>query len=145
MKIPYKSFPTNNDPGFAGAKTTWVPIVPVSLMIGHAKTPRFDALVDSGAFTTYFRSDIGRAYGLDVASGEQGELKGVVEGAPASVYYHTVKLCVAEYIIKIRAGFYDKLPFGGILGRHGFFEHYDVRFDPCGTPPGLEILRVNRA
>jgi hypothetical protein len=49
MRVPYKNFPTDSDPGYAGATTTWMPIVTVSLMIGHTKSPRFDALVDSGA------------------------------------------------------------------------------------------------
>jgi hypothetical protein len=127
------------------ASTTWMPIATVSLIITHTKSPRFDALVDSGAFTTYFRSDIGRALGLNVEEGQLGQLKGVVEGPPVNVFYHDVKLCLGENIIKIRAGFYDRLSFAGILGRHGFFEHFDVRFDPCGAPPGLDITRIHRA
>ena len=145
MKVPYKLFPVDNDPGYAGAASTWMPILPVSLMIGHAKSPRLGALVDSAAFTTYFRSDIGKALGLKIEDGEPGELRGVVDGPPARVYYHHVKLCLAEHIIPIKAGFYDKLGFAGILGRHGFFELFNVSFDPSNNPPGLEITRIHRA
>jgi hypothetical protein len=145
MKISYKIFPTSSDPGYNGASSTWMPIVPVSLIIGHTKTPRFDALVDSGAFTTYFRADIGRAFGLRIEEGEKGELRGVVDAPPAIVYYHPVKLCLAEHMISIRVGFYDKLTFAGILGRHGFFEHFSVLFDPSNNPPGMDIQRIHRA
>jgi len=86
-------------------------------LIAHTKSQRFDALVDSGGFTTYFRSDIGRALGLNVEAAQLGQLKGVVDGPPANVFYHDVKLCLGENIIKIRAGFYDRLSFAGILGR----------------------------
>ena len=145
MKVPYKLYPVNKDPGYAGAASTWMPILPVSLMIGHTKSPRLDALVDSGAFTTYFRSDVGRAFGLKVEDGEPGELRGVVDAPPVKVYYHPVKLCIGEHVIPIQAGFYDKLGWAGILGRHGFFEHFMVSFDPSSNPPGLEITRIRRA
>jgi hypothetical protein len=145
MRVGYKIFPTTNDPGYGGAKSTWMPMLPVSLLIGHSRSPRFDALVDSGAFTTYFRSDIGRAFGLRIDDGEVGELRGVVAGAPAKVYYHQVKICIAEHVIPIRAGFYDRLGWAGILGRHGFFEHFTITFDPSNNPPGLAIERIYRA
>ena len=78
-------------------------------------------------------------------NGEPGELRGVVDAPPAQVYYHRVKLCIGEHIISIKAGFYDKLGWSGILGRHGFFEHFSVLFDPSETPPGIEITRIHRA
>jgi hypothetical protein len=146
MKIAYKVYPASGDPGYAGATETWMPIVAVSLMIGHTmRTPRFHALVDSGAFTTYFRSDIGRSFGLKVENGEPGELRGVIDAPPAKVFYHQVKLCIGEHIIPIQAGFYEKLGWAGILGRHGFFEHFTVMFDPSHDPPGLEITRIYKA
>ena len=118
--------------------------MPVSLMIHQGRSPRFDVLVDSGAFTTFFHSDIGKELGLTIENGEQGELRGVVDGPQAKVYYHQVKLCFNEHIIPIRAGFYNKLGWAGILGRHGFFEHFQILFDPSNTPPGLEITRIYR-
>jgi hypothetical protein len=144
MRVGYKIFPTTNDPGYGGAKSTWMPMLPVSLLIGHSRSPRFDALVDSGAFTTYFRSDIGRAFGLKI-DGEEGELRDVVDGLRARVYYHQVKICIAEHVIAIRAGFYDKLgclaSSGGMVSSNNF----TVTFDPCNNPPGLAIERIYRA
>lgn len=124
---------------------TWLPMASVSLLVGHTKGKRVDALIDSGAFTTYFHSDVGTAVGLKVETGEVGELRGVVAGAAAKVYYHNVRLCLAEHMVLIKAGFYDKLGCAGILGRHGFFEHFSVTFDPSNIPPGLEITRIHRA
>lgn len=144
MKIPYKLYPASNDPGYNGMTETWMPVVSVSILVGHTKSKRFDALIDSGAFTTCFHSDIGRAIGLKVESGSVGGLRGVVAGQVAKVYYHKVRLCLAEHIIPIQAGFYDGLGWAGILGRHGFFEHFSVLFDPSNTPPGLEITRMHR-
>ena len=80
MRIPYKVYPANNDPGFDGATNTWMPIVSAALMVNHTKTARFEVLVDSGAFTTYFHSDIGEACGLTISAGVAGQLCGVVEG-----------------------------------------------------------------
>jgi hypothetical protein len=147
VKVPYKIYPAaSDDPGYGGASSTWMPILNVSLVLGnHAKTHRFEALVDSGAFTTYFHSDLAANYGIDVKkNGVAGKLKGVVDSPPADVYYHPVKLCVGEHLIKVTAGFYDKLTFAGILGRHGFFEHFQVLFDPANKPAGFETTRIYR-
>ncbi len=122
-----------------------MPVLPVSLQFKHAKSNRIDALVDSGAFTTYFHSQVGKAIGIKVEDGEMGYLKGVVNAPPVPVHYHDVKLWVFEHCISIRAGFYDQLAWGGILGRHGFFEHFSVLFDPSSNPPGMEITRIHRA
>ena len=144
MKIPYKVYPASSDPGYNGMSQTWMPMVPIALLVGHTRSKRFDALIDSGAFTTYFHSGVGRSIGLNVETGEVGQLHGVVAGAIARVYYHKVRLCLAEHIITINAGFYDNLSCAGILGRHGFFEHFSVLFDPSNTPPGMEITRIHR-
>ena len=45
----------------------------------------------------------------------------------------------------ITAGFSEQLAVAAILGRHGFFEHFTVTFDPCGARPGLIVERVHRA
>jgi hypothetical protein len=145
MEVPYKIYPASNDPGYNGITQTWLPIVSVSLLVGHTKSKRFDALINSGAFTTFFHADIGRAVSLKVETGEVGELRGVVAGSATKVYYHSVRICLAEHTVLIKAGFYDRLGFAGILGRHGFFEHFAVPFDPSNIPPGLEITRIHRA
>ncbi|MBZ5724121.1 MAG: hypothetical protein LAP87_03925 [Acidobacteriia bacterium] len=47
-------------------------------------------------------------------------------------------------MIPINAGFCEALSVAALLGRHGFFEHFTVLFDPASTPPGFEIDRLHR-
>jgi hypothetical protein len=117
----------------------------VSLVIGHAPTRRFEAIVDSGSPSCLFHADIGEAHGLDIEAGRAGPLSGVVGGSKGNVYYHQVKLVVPGGMISIFGGFSRNLSVAAILGRHGFFEHYTITFDPSNKPPGLEIIRFHRA
>ena len=121
-----------------------MPFLTVSLIIGHAQTKKFEAIVDSGSCTCLFHADIGKAHGLKLKDGPKGPLGGVVGGAKGEVYYHKVKLCVAGQIIPINAGFSETLSVAALLGRHGFFEHFSVFFDPANDPPGFEITRIYR-
>jgi hypothetical protein len=77
--------------------------------------------------------------------GSRGDLRGVVGGATGDVYYHKIKLCVGSGIIGINAGFSENLSVAGLVGRHGFFEHFKVSFDPSNNPPGFELTRIHRA
>ena len=117
----------------------------VSIIIGHAPSKRFEAIVDSGSAICLFHANIGKALGLKLKDGEPGTLGGVVGGAVGEVYYHKIKLKLLADIIPITAGFSEKLGAAAILGRHGFFEHYTVTFDPCNNPPSLVVERFHRA
>lgn len=117
----------------------------MGLIIGHAPTRRFEAVVDSGSPSCLFHADIAKAHGLKVETGVEGPLGGVVGGAIGKVYYHKVKLAFGSNIIPITAGFSPLLSVAAILGRHGFFEHFKIVFDPSSTPPGLQIERIYRA
>jgi hypothetical protein len=101
-------------------------------------------LIDSGASRCIFHSNLGRAIGLDIPSGEVEETVGV-SGQPTITYLHSVSLYVAGHIIKIKAGFTDQLPLAGLLGRRGFFEHFRITFDPSAEPPGFELERIHKA
>lgn len=145
MDIPYKVFPLKRpEPGFTGIRETWAPVVTVSVIIAHTTSKRFEAIVDSGSATCLFHADIGKSLGLRLKDGEPGSLGGVVGGSVGDVFYHSIKLKVLSSIISITAGFSEKLSVAAILGRHGFFEHFTITFDPCNTPPGLHIERVYR-
>jgi hypothetical protein len=86
-----------------------MPFLTVSLLIGHAPTKKFEAIVDSGSCTCLFHADIGKAHGLKLRDGAKGFLGGVVGGAKGEVYYHKVKLCVGTQMIPINAGFSENL------------------------------------
>jgi hypothetical protein len=122
-----------------------MPFLTVSLIIGHAPTKKFEAIVDSGSGMCLFHASIGAAHGLKLRDGTRGVLGGVVGGSRGEVYYHKVKLCIADSMLTVNAGFSEHLSVAGLLGRHGFFEHFSVLFDPCNNPPGFEITRIHRA
>ena len=108
-------------------------------------TPRFEAIVDSGAPDRFFHGSIGHSIGLKIDKGILGDLSGIVHGAQIKVYYHDIGLYVGADRIRIRAGFSDDVSVAAILGRRGFFENFIITFDPTMTPPGFNIERVGRA
>ena len=144
--VPYKIYPLKH-PSVAlpGAKETWVPILNVAIIVGHATSKRFEAVVDSGSPVCLFHAQIGKQLGLKIESGKHDVLGGVVGGSKGDVYYHEIKLKVMADIIMITGGFSEQLSVAAILGRHGFFENFIVTFDPCAQPPGLLVQRVRRA
>jgi len=100
LHFPYKVFPISKpEPGFRNEKESWVPVLNVSLIIGHSPTRKFEAIVDSGSPSCLFHADIGKAHGLKVEEGDEGPLGGVIGGAKGLVYYHRVKLAVASQIM----------------------------------------------
>lgn len=147
IRYSYKEYPVvQGDVRFASGTTfEWVPLLNVSILYKHAQSKRFEAMVDSGSPTCLFHSSIGKAIGIKIEDGKEGQLGGVIGGEIRKVYYHPIKLCIASNMISVVAGFSDSLSVAAILGRAGFFDNYSVTFDPCGTPPGLDLERINRA
>jgi len=141
LKYPYKSYP---DP--KGGYDWWAVInVQIANPAKHSPpTKRFEALLDSGASRCVFHASLGSAIGLDFQRGEVEETVGV-SGTPTITYLHSVLLYVDGGIVKVRAGFTDRLPLGGLLGRKGFFENFKVTFDPSSEPPGFELERIHKA
>lgn len=141
MKFAYKNYP--NPKG----GQDWAAFVNVQIANAAKHSPptkRFEALIDSGASRCIFHASLGQAIGLDILKGEVEETVGV-SGKPTPTYLHNVSLYVMGGIIKVRAGFTDQLPLGGLLGRIGFFEHFKITFDPSSEPPGFEAERIHRA
>jgi hypothetical protein len=140
LNYPYKSYPN------AKGGQDWSAVLNVQIA-NHVKhsppTKRFEALIDSGASRCIFHSALGRAIGLDLTKGEIEETVGV-DGIATVTYLHNISLYVDTQIIKIRAGFTDKLPLSGLLGRSGFFEHFKITFDPSCEPPGFELERIHK-
>lgn len=94
--------------------------------------------MDSGPTQCLFHSHIGAAIGPRIDKGKLGKVTGI-NGDRTEVYLHNVSLYVpGGHILKIEAGFTDKLPVGGVLGMTGFFDHFKVTFDPTTTPHELE-------
>jgi hypothetical protein len=141
LKYPYKSYPNSK----GGQDWSAILNVQIANPARHSPpTKRFEALIDSGASRCIFHSSLGLAIGLDVKKGEVEETLGV-SGQPTITYLHNVSLYVSVGIIKsIQAGFTEKLPVGGLLGRLGFFEYFKITFDPSSNPPGFELERIHK-
>ena len=148
MRYNYKRHPqATPHPAFPN-ETPWVAILEVRLSQptkAARPTARFEAILDSGCADTLFHASIGQSIGIDIKSGIRSDLAGIARGVKIPVYFHDVDLHADADIIRIKAGFSERLPIAGILGRRGFFEHFIVTFDPTFTPPGFEITRVGRA
>lgn len=80
VRIPYKLYPLAPDhPTYSATKTNvWVPVLNISLIYSHSETKRFETLVDSGASSCVSHSSVGRALGMDVKSGKETRLSGVI-------------------------------------------------------------------
>jgi hypothetical protein len=94
---------------------------------GAPRTKRFEAIIDSGATRCLFHADIARHIGLDLTSG-QIEITNGISGQEET-WLHEVMLYVPGGPVKIKAGFKEGLPIAGLLGMHGFFEHFNITFD----------------
>jgi hypothetical protein len=141
LKFSYKNFPD----GKGGQDWAAVLNVQIANTAKHSPpTRRFEAVIDSGASRCIFHANFGRAIGLDILSGEMEETMGV-SGQATRTYLHNVSLYAMGSIIRIRAGFTETLPVGGLLGRRGFFEYFKITFDPSTDPPGFELERVHKA
>ncbi len=121
----------------------WLPMVFVRVGRGHVETPRFLAVVDSGSPYCIFKAEVGSYIGLDVASGIEHAIGGIIHGPQEPIYFHRVRICVEmDWVIEVMAGFVKKLAVTGILGRNGFFHNFHVRFDHSTKPPEIEIKKI---
>jgi hypothetical protein len=89
-----------------------------------------------------FHSSIAASIGIRVDAGKKETRAGL--GGTEDVWVHPVQLFVGMEMFSIHAGFTDKIPLAGLLGRSGFFEYFKITFDPSTVPAELEIERVSR-
>ena len=123
----------------------WVPTlkVRVAQLKAHVQSPRFDAVVDSGSPCCVFKADLADYLGIDLTKGEPDTVGGIIQGHSETIYFHKVRIFVeADWIIEVKAGFMKKLSVNGILGRNGFFDRFQVRFDHSTSPHQLEVNRI---
>jgi hypothetical protein len=149
MKKPYKAFPIDDpDPNDPTQREMYLPSFQVRLGHGHGnRSPRFDAIVDSGSPWCIFRADLGRMIGIDITkTNKTYPLGGVISGPRDTMYIHKVKIFVeSDWVIEVMAGFVEKLAVTGILGRNGFFTNFKTTFDHSTNPATVEIERFHIA
>ena len=100
------------------------------------------ALVDSGSVTTIFDASVGERLSIPIRSGPFERLQGFSGTDETLVYFHEVLMRVAGASVRTKVGFCFGLPVTALLGRHGFFEHFRVTFDPRRM--GMQIDRIAR-
>lgn len=147
MKLDCKVWPIDKPhPAFPEESLNWGWIVNVRLIYRHSPpTKWFEAFIDSGSPWCLFHSNFCNPLGIKLGTGVLGDLKGIIGGPSAPLYFHKVKVCLGSWSFDTTAGFSDALSVAGILGRRGFFESFKVTFDPLNVPPSVELERVNRA
>lgn len=143
MRVNFKAIPLSAPhPALPGQQHQWWPILNVVLFYKHKRTPPIEAVVDSGSQTCLFHAAFGRLLGIDIESGVEGPLGGVIGGAMGKVYYHKVRLLAAGETYEIAAGFSHQLSCAGLLGQVGFFDHFITTFDYTPDPPCFEVTRI---
>jgi hypothetical protein len=140
VKVPYTIIPSDGDgPDVA------VPVLRVQLgMPGTKIQPGvfIPTIVDTGATYSLFPAEVGEDIGLEVEDGPIEETR-VSNGQTMEFFVHQVRLWFGEYHVDIKAGFGEEVDFP-VLGRVGFFDHFKITFDNGSSPPGFEILPINR-
>ncbi len=100
----------------------------LSLELSHlGKAMACDALVDSCADFNLFRAEFADFLGIPVERGEKIMLKGV--GGEIACYRHLLTFRFADRVFQWPVYFSRqfRLPIN-LLGRHGFFEPFEVTF-----------------
>jgi hypothetical protein len=93
------------------------------------RTKRFEAIIDSGATRCIFHADIASYLGIELEAGELEMTNGV--GGQVELWLHPIKLYIPGGPVNITAGFREGLPLAGLLGTGGFFDHFNITFEPA--------------
>lgn len=110
------------------------PFIPVTLRNPKTKeVVECWALVDSGADCNLFASVLGEIIGLDIESGIQRPVAGIVAGEKRSYFEHELELIVGGWTFHAKVGFMPSISSQageGIVGQSGFFNNFKyVKFD----------------
>ncbi|MBM3752414.1 MAG: hypothetical protein FJW38_00350 [Acidobacteria bacterium] len=119
---------------------TWVPVIAASIIHRGYESRVVDAIVDSGSQFTLFEGTIGTRVGIDVRNGRSEQISLAAAASNARVYFHEVTLRVQRQSIRTVVGFCFELSVPALLGRHGFFDHFKITFDPLRR--GMQIDRA---
>ena len=107
------------------------PIIRIAVSHNDKVLPYF-ALIDSGADVNLFHAELAPLLGLDLEAGERREVGGVVDGERRAYYLHRISLHIGGWKHDdVEVGFMQDLAKSGhgLLGQHGFFNLYTVKFD----------------
>ena len=124
MKFKYSFEPRE------GGVIVGVPIIWIELDSPISGSFSYPCLVDSGADSSTFNSEIGEAMGLNIKNGSPVKLNGIKENAPIQGYIHNITYRIKDVPYQAYVTFADEVGIkDGILGRNGFFNHFIVTID----------------
>ena len=120
-------------------KASYYPIIEFIIENNNNKI-RTDAIVDSGASISIFKSEIAKAIGINLKDGE----KRIFQGASSKLigYIHEVKLIINNYRFKCKIAFSDDLQTSfNLFGRESVFDKFLITFNEKDKE--LEIKKLN--
>ncbi len=106
------------------------PVIPVQVIYKNTIV-FYEVLIDSGADSNIFSSDIADVFGIDITSGEEGKVAGII-GESKAIYFHYLNLRISGKLFKnVRVGFLKEMGqyAYGVVGQKGFFDIFVVKFD----------------
>jgi len=130
MKFKFIRIPAKPSPAFPNKYSTLVPIIPVRL-INKAKQDKYidiRAMIDSGADVSIFPMSIADKIELNIDRRKIQQIRGI-EQSIIETYRHEIYLEIGGWKFDTDACFCSKDITFPVLGRHGFFNLFEVRFD----------------
>ncbi len=125
MKFKYRQIDIKNP--FSKNKSIFRPIIPLS--IGHKSVYiRFEALIDSGADFSIFPLGIAKRLNIKPEGKERVYFSGVGDSLNEG-FIAQVSITLDKDEIQTKIIFSNSLEVDGILGQHGFFDKFIVKFD----------------
>lgn len=106
------------------------PVIPIEVIFNN-NSVICEVLVDSGADSNIFSSEIADILGINLTEGEKGEVAGIT-GESKFFYFHNIDIKVGGNLYKnIRVGFLKDIGkyAYGVAGQKGFFDTFIVKFD----------------
>jgi hypothetical protein len=89
--------------------------------LAHDDNKSIECWIDSGADVCIFHAGFCRSLGIRrLEDGVKNDLRGVIGGPKASMYFHKVKVLVFGDFFETMAGFSRELSVTGLQGRRGF-------------------------
>ena len=120
MKFRYKSY----GPGLLR------PVIPIEIIFKNNST-FYEVLVDSGADSNIFSSEIADILEINLTKGEKGEVSGIT-GESKPFYFHYLDIKIGGNLFKnVKVGFLKDIGkySYGVVGQRGFFDIFVVKFD----------------
>jgi len=119
---------------------TWAPLIDMTILYRGYESSVLRGVVDSGCTITIINASFGELIGIPVRSGPSEQMTGFSGNEQETIYFHHIQLRVAGTSVRTMAGFCYGLPVQALPGRHGFFDHFKITFDPLRR--GMQIDRA---